>query len=60
MKANEISMLSEKLGVGGTQSMLNILIDATMTKAQKRGALKVLFSLNDLDIDKLVPLDNGI
>ena len=53
-------MLSEKLGVGGTQSMLNILIDATMTKAQKRGALKVLFSLNDLDIDKLVPLDNGI
>jgi len=54
-KQNEISMLSEKLGVGGTQSMLNILIDATMSDAQKRGALKVLFSLNDTDIEKLIP-----
>jgi len=55
IKQNEISMLSEKLGVGGTQSMLNILIDTTMTDDQKRGALKVLFSLSDLDILKLIP-----
>ena len=52
----DIALLSEKLGVGGTQSMIEIIIDPNLTREQKAGALKVLFSLSDIDVNKLLPI----
>jgi len=52
----DIALLSEKLGVGGTQSMISVIIDPNLTRDQKAGALKVLFSLSDIDILKLLPI----
>ena len=53
---NNLSLLSEKLGVGGTQSLISILQDPILAKEQKRGTLKVLFSLTDEQINQLIPL----
>jgi len=53
---NNLSLLSEKLGVGGTQSLISILQDPILGKEQKRGTLKVLFSLTDEQINQLIPL----
>lgn len=51
-----VRTLSEKLGVGGTQSMMAVLSDAVMTPLQKRGSLKVLFGLTEEQINELIPL----
>lgn len=48
-------LLSEKLGVGGTQSMVAIINDTVMSIESKRASLKLLFGLSDEDVMKLVP-----
>jgi hypothetical protein len=55
-------LLAEKLGVGGTQAMLSILVDATMTPETKSNTLQILFALTKEDADKLagVQLSNPI
>jgi disulfide oxidoreductase YuzD len=52
--SGDASLLSEKLGVGGTQSLLAIVQDTTMQRNQKAGALKVLFNLTDEQITSLI------
>lgn len=49
-------LLAQKLGVGGTQSLVGILQDLTLTREQKAGTLKVLFGLTDEQINELLPL----
>lgn len=46
--------LAEKLQVGGTQSFLSVLSNAQLSPDEKRGALSVLFGLDDVLIDKII------
>ena len=46
-------VLAVTLGVGGTQTLKDILLDATLTPFQKKGALKLLFNLTDIEIATL-------
>lgn len=46
--------LAEKLGVGGTQSFTAILGDPNMSDDQKRGSLKILFSLDDVQVNEII------
>ncbi len=48
-------LLAERLGVGGTQSLVSILTDATMSDEQKKAALKLLYSFTEEDLDTLFP-----
>jgi hypothetical protein len=48
-------LLAEKIGVGGTQSVIAIIENETMPDDRKRGALKVLFSLTDEEIGLMIP-----
>jgi hypothetical protein len=48
--------LAQKIGVGGTQSMQSILVDTVLTRDQKAGTLKVLFSLTDEQINLMLPV----
>ncbi|CAB4218416.1 hypothetical protein UFOVP1605_25 [uncultured Caudovirales phage] len=48
------SLLSERLGVGGTQSLVGILTDATLASEQKISALEILFGIPHDDAVKLV------
>jgi len=48
------SLLSERLGVGGTQSLVGILTDATLLPPQKIAALEILFGIPHDDAIKLV------
>ncbi|CAB4183679.1 hypothetical protein UFOVP1106_47 [uncultured Caudovirales phage] len=48
------SLLSERLGVGGTQSLVGILTDTTLLSAQKIAALEILFGIPHDDAIKLV------
>ena len=48
-------LLSEKLGVGGTQSLVSIINDPVMTVESKRASLELLFGLSPEDAMKLVP-----
>lgn len=48
--------LAQKLGVGGTQAFQSIIVDTTLTREQKAGALKVLFTLSDEQINLLLPV----
>jgi len=48
------SLLSERLGVGGTQSLVSILVDPALSSEQKKAAMQVLFGLTDEDANKLV------
>jgi hypothetical protein len=50
-----VKLLTERLGVGGTQSLVAILSDTTLKPEQKRAALKLLFGLSDDDTKLLVP-----
>lgn len=52
---NSNRTLAEKLQVGGTQSLISVLTNTDLTAEQKRGTLKVLFSLSDEQILELVP-----
>jgi hypothetical protein len=48
------SVLAVTLGVGGTQSLTAILSDVTLSLEQKKGTLKVLFSLSDEQITQML------
>lgn len=50
-----VKLLSERLGVGGTQSLVGILSDTNLKPEQKREALKLLFGLTDEESKSLVP-----
>jgi len=50
------SILAVTLGVGGTQSLTSILSDPILSENQKRGTLKVLFSLTDEQIKEILSL----
>jgi hypothetical protein len=50
------SILAEKIGVGGVQAMIQVVADPAMSKEQKRGLLKLLFSLTEEDVDSIIPL----
>jgi len=47
-------LLSERLGVGGTQSLTSILADITLSEAQKLEVLRVLFGISDDDAYAMV------
>jgi len=53
---NEIESipLAVRFGVGGTQAMQGILIDATLTPEQKVGILQVLFSISEIDANRML------
>lgn len=53
---NDGITLAQKIGVGGTQSMMAILTDTIMTREQKAGALKILFNLTDEQIQTILPI----
>jgi hypothetical protein len=46
--------LTEKLGVGGTQSLVSIISDPILTASQKVETLQILFGLNVEDAERLV------
>lgn len=48
------SLLSERLGVGGTQSLVGILTDVSLLKEQKISTLEILFGIPHDDAVKLV------
>ena len=49
-----VDALAVQLGVGGTQSMLSVLESESLSYQQKRGALRVLFGLDDDSINELL------
>jgi len=53
---NDKSLLADKIGVGGTQSMVSIVSDPVMTVEQKRGLLKILFALSDEELNAIIPI----
>jgi hypothetical protein len=50
------SILAEKIGVGGTQSMVDIVSNTELTDEQKRGMLRLLFGLTDEQVTEILPL----
>lgn len=52
---NDKQLLAEKLGVGGTQSLVSIIADVTMDEATKRGLLSTLFGLTADQINSIFP-----
>lgn len=51
----DTKLLTERLGVVGTQSLIFTLTDPNLKPGQKRETLKLLFGLSDDDAKKLVP-----
>jgi hypothetical protein len=49
------SLLAEKIGVDGAQVMVQIVADPDMSAEQKKGMLKLLFSLTDEDVESVIP-----
>lgn len=49
------TVLAQTLGVGGTQSLIEVLQSETLTDADKRGVLQVVFGLDYEQTVKLVP-----
>ncbi|MCR5071210.1 MAG: phage portal protein [Bacteroidales bacterium] len=49
-----VDTLAVQLGVGGTQSMMSVLESTTLSEIQKRGALRVLFGLDEESINDLL------
>jgi hypothetical protein len=45
--------LAEKIGVGGVQSITAIISDPALSESQKKGILKVLFSLTEKDLQTI-------
>lgn len=58
--APDEKLLVERLGVGGTQAFTTVLSDPNMTPEQKRATLKILFGLDEVEINELVPLQTII
>ena len=56
-EANEV-LLAERLGVGGTQSLVSILQDPALSDEQKKAMLKLLFGFTDEELDSLFPGGN--
>lgn len=54
---NEQQLLSERIGVGGTQSMISIMTDQAIDEKQKKELLVLLFGLSESDASKL--FNNG-
>lgn len=54
-EGSQDKLLTERLGVGGTQSLVAILSDVNLSDEQKRASLKILFGLSDADVLSLVP-----
>ena len=52
----DVKPLAERLGVGGTQGLIQVMESTTLTPESKRGILSVLFSLNEADVNTLVPI----
>jgi HK97 family phage portal protein len=52
--ANEV-LLAERLGVGGTQSLVSVLQDENLSDDQKKALLKLLFSFSDEELSSLFP-----
>jgi len=52
---NDKTLLAEKIGVGGVQAMVSITSDTNITDDQKRGMLKLLFSLSDEEVLSVIP-----
>lgn len=48
-------LLAERLGVGGTQALMSVLQDESITDEQKRALLKILFSFTDDELDSIFP-----
>jgi hypothetical protein len=49
------SLLAEKIGAGGVQAMVQIIADPNLSAEQKKGTLKLLFSLTDEDVESVIP-----
>jgi hypothetical protein len=47
-------LLVDTLGVGGTQALTAILVDPVLSYEQKKGALKVIFGLSEIDAISLL------
>lgn len=52
---SDVKLLSEKLGVGGTDSLTKILVDPALSIPQKRATIQILFGISEQDSIKLVP-----
>ena len=52
---NEQQLLCEKLGVGGTQSMISVMSDVTLTVSQKSALLEILFGLTSDQVTEIFP-----
>ena len=55
VEADDETMLASEIGVGGTQSLVNVITDPNMTDDQKRGVLEVLFNLDQEQVLKMIP-----
>lgn len=55
---SNVQTLAEKLGVGGTTAMKEVIADTVLTPDQKKGTLKVLFNLDDEQINMIIPDGN--
>jgi hypothetical protein len=53
-------VLADTLGVGGTQSLVDIINNIELSNQSKRGLLKVLFGLTDEEILLILPLNTSI
>ena len=56
--AEDGTILAQTLGVGGTQSLVEIAQSDTISDEEKRGYMQVLFGLNNEQIDKIIPKNN--
>lgn len=54
-KKQDEQTLAEKLQIGGTQSLISVITNASMTPEEKRGTLEVLFGLSPDQINLLIP-----
>lgn len=48
-------LLAERLGVGGTQALMSVLQEESITDEQKRALLKILFSFTDDELNSIFP-----
>lgn len=56
LPAGDLQTRAEKLQVGGTQSFISVVTNPNLTPEEKRGTLKILFSLPPEEIDEIIPL----
>ncbi len=50
------AILAVTIGLGGTSTFKEILIDTTLTDAQKKASLKLLFNLTDEQVNSVLPV----